>query len=81
MAGSVPTVEHRGGSVMVWAAISWYSILLVPLLPFIAELLQGNMYMDRLDNQVHPMTQTLFLNNDVVFQDANVLIHTAGTVQ
>jgi hypothetical protein len=31
--------ETRGGSVMVWAAISWYSILLVPLLlPFIAEL-------------------------------------------
>jgi hypothetical protein len=24
-------VKHRGGSVMVWAAISWYSILLVPL--------------------------------------------------
>jgi hypothetical protein len=26
-------------SVMIWAAISWYSILLVPLLPFMAELL------------------------------------------
>jgi hypothetical protein len=29
-------------SVMVLAAISWYSILLVPLLPFMAKLLQGN---------------------------------------
>jgi hypothetical protein len=37
-------------------------------------------YVDRLANQVHPMNQTLFPNNDAVLQD-NVLIHTAGTVQ
>jgi hypothetical protein len=37
----VPTVKHLGGSLVVWAAISWYSILLVLLLPFVAELLQG----------------------------------------
>jgi hypothetical protein len=30
----VPTVNQGGDSVMVWAAISWYSILLVPLLLF-----------------------------------------------
>jgi hypothetical protein len=29
-------------SVLVWTKISWYSILLVPLLPFMAELLQGS---------------------------------------
>jgi hypothetical protein len=40
----VPTVKHDGSSVMVWAEISWYIILLVPLLPFMAELLQGSMW-------------------------------------
>jgi hypothetical protein len=38
----VPTVKHRGASVMVCAAISWYSIRLVPVLPFVAELQQGS---------------------------------------
>jgi hypothetical protein len=38
----VKTVKYGGDSVMVWAAISWYSILFVPLLLFMAELLQGN---------------------------------------
>jgi hypothetical protein len=38
----VPTVKHGGGSMMLCAAMSWYSIPLVPLLPFMAELLQGN---------------------------------------
>jgi hypothetical protein len=38
-------------------------------------------YVDRLGNQMHHMIQTLFPNNDAVFQDDNVPIHTAGTVQ
>jgi hypothetical protein len=38
-------------------------------------------YVDRLGNQVHPMIQTLFPNNDTVLQDDNAPIHTAGTVQ
>jgi hypothetical protein len=66
----VPNVKHRGGSVMVWAAISWYSIMLVSVLPFMAKL----------GNQVHPMIQTLFLNSDAVFQDDNAPIHTAGII-
>jgi hypothetical protein len=35
----VPAMKHGGSSVTVWAAVSWYSILLVPLLLFMAELL------------------------------------------
>jgi hypothetical protein len=38
-------------------------------------------YLDRLGNQVHLMIQTLFPNNDAVFQDDNAPIHTAGSVQ
>jgi hypothetical protein len=34
-------------------------------------------YVDRLGNQVHLMNQTLFPNNDAVFQDDNTPIHTA----
>jgi hypothetical protein len=37
--------------------------------------------MDRLGNQVHPVIQILFPNNDEVFQDDSAPIHTAGTVQ
>jgi hypothetical protein len=37
--------------------------------------------MDRLGNEVHPMIQTLFPNNDEVFQKDSGPIHTAGTVQ
>jgi hypothetical protein len=32
---------HTGGCVMVCAALSWYGILLVPLLPFMTQFLQG----------------------------------------
>jgi hypothetical protein len=40
----VPVVKRGGGSVMVWAVVSWCSILLVSLLPFMAKLLQGSMW-------------------------------------
>jgi hypothetical protein len=71
-------VKHRGGSVMVWAAISWYSVLLVPLFPFRAELLHGSTWKGWV-NQEHPMIQVLFPNNDAVFHDDNSPIHKAAT--
>jgi hypothetical protein len=37
-------------------------------------------YVGRLSNQEHPMTQTSFTNIDSVFQDDDVLIHTAGAI-
>jgi hypothetical protein len=36
---------------------------------------------DSLSNQVHPIIQKLFPNNDAFFQDDNVPIHTDETVQ
>jgi hypothetical protein len=38
-------------------------------------------YVDSLDHQMHPMIQTLFPNNDEVFQGNSNPIHTAGTGQ
>jgi hypothetical protein len=38
-------------------------------------------HVGRLGDQVHPMIQTLFLNNNAVFQDDSGPIHTAGNVQ
>jgi hypothetical protein len=35
---------------------------------------------ERLGNQVHPMIQTLFPNNDAVLHDDRAPIHIAGTV-
>jgi hypothetical protein len=37
----VPTMTQGGGSVLVWAAISWYIILLLPLLPFMPNYCKG----------------------------------------
>jgi hypothetical protein len=38
-------------------------------------------HVDSLGNQVHPMIQTLFPNNDAVFQEHNAHMHRVGTVQ
>jgi hypothetical protein len=78
----VPAVKHELCFVMVWAAMSWYSVLLVPLLPFMAELLQGNMWTGWVIRCIHdPHVISEQRCKDSVFQDDSVHIHTAGTVQ
>jgi hypothetical protein len=74
----VPTAKHKEGSVLVWAAILWYSV--GPIITFHGRI-TAREYVDSLGNQVHPMIQTLFMNNGSVFQDDNAPVHTAGTVQ
>jgi hypothetical protein len=78
MPGSVPTVKHRGDSVMISAAISWYSV--GPTITLHGRIIT-RVYKDRLDNQEHPMIQMLFPNNVAVFRDDDAPIHTAITVQ
>jgi hypothetical protein len=73
----VPTVKHGGGSVMVWAAISLYSV--GPIITLHGKI-TAREYVDRLGNQLQPMIQT-FPNNDAVFQIDNTPIRTAETVQ
>jgi hypothetical protein len=45
------------------------------------ELLQGVTWTGLVMRCIHPMIQILFQKNDVVFQDYNAPIHTAGIVQ
>jgi hypothetical protein len=63
---------------MMFWTISWYS--LGPIINF-HDRITAREYADRLGNQVLPMIQILFLNNDADFHDGNAPIHTAGTVQ
>jgi hypothetical protein len=62
---------------MVWAAISWYS--LGPIITLHSRI-NAREYVDMLGNLVHPTMETLFPNKDTVFQDDNAPVHTAGTV-
>jgi hypothetical protein len=69
----VPTVKCGGGSVMIWATISWYSAGAVITLN---DQITASDYVDILGNQVHPVVQK-FPNNDAIFQDESLPIHTA----
>ena len=62
--GLLPTVEHGGGSEMVWAAISWnYFGLIVAL----RGRVDSKDYLNILGDHVHPMIQALFFDGDGIF--------------
>jgi hypothetical protein len=74
----VPTMKHGKGSVMVWAAILWYSD--GPIITLHGRI-TAREDVDRLGNHIPPMIQTLFLHNNAVFQDDSAPFHTTGTVR
>jgi hypothetical protein len=58
----IPVVEHGGRSVVVWAAISWYSA--GPLIALNSRITASDC-LDILGNQVHRVVRT-FTNTDAV---------------
>ena len=70
----VPTVIHGNGSVMIWAATSSYSAVRIITLN---GRITASDYMDILGNQMHPVVQMFYPNNDAIFQDDSSPIHTA----
>jgi len=63
---------------MIWAAISWYSAR--PIITLNGRITASD-YVDILGNQVFPVDQMLFPNNDVIFQDDGSPTHTARNIQ
>jgi hypothetical protein len=70
----VPTIIHGSVSVMIWAATSWYSA--IPVITLNGRITASD-YMDILGNQMHPLVQMLYPNNDAIFQDDSSPKHTA----
>jgi hypothetical protein len=54
----VPIAKYEGGSVMIWAAVSWYS---AGLRIALNGRITARDYTDTLGKQVHPTVQMLFL--------------------
>ena len=72
----VPTMKYGGRSVIIWASSSWYSAGHTITMN---GRITASDYVDILGN--HPMVQTLFPNNEAIFQYDNLPIHTARSVR
>jgi len=69
----VPIVKHGARSVMIWAAISWYSV--GPIISLIGRITASD-YVDIVGDQVlHPMVRRLFPKNVAFSQDDVSPIH------
>ncbi|XP_011137057.1 uncharacterized protein LOC105181771 [Harpegnathos saltator] len=69
----LPTVKHGGASVIIWAAISWYSAGPIIILN---GRITTNEYLNILNDEVLTMTSIL-LPNTAIFQDDNASIYRA----
>ena len=76
----VPSVKHGGGSVMIWAAISCCSP--GPIITLNGRITASDYVgVGILGNQVYPVVQMFFPNNDAIFRDDISPIYTARSVQ
>jgi hypothetical protein len=66
------SVKHGGGSLIIWAAVSFYSA--DPLIT-LHDRITVSECRDILSYRVHPVAQ-VFPDNDAKFQDDNSPIHT-----
>ena len=73
-----PTVQHGGGSEMIWSAISWN--LLGPIIALHGRI-KSKDHLHIFRDNVHLMVQVLFRDGDGIFQDDNAPIHTAHVVK
>jgi hypothetical protein len=73
----VLAVKQKGGSVIVLGRII---VVFCCLILTLHGRITAKEYVDKLDNQVHPMIQTIFFKNDAVFQDDTAPIHIAGAL-
>jgi hypothetical protein len=70
--------ECAGVSVIIWAAILWYSIGTIITLH---GRITTRDYVYNLGNQVYPMIQKSFSDNSALFQHDSTPVHRSGTVQ
>jgi hypothetical protein len=74
----VPTVKHGGGSGMIWAVTSRYSAGHTITLNGRNTVSD---YVDILGNQVHPVVQVFFPDNDAIFQEDDSPKHTVRRIE
>ena len=72
------TVKHGGGGIMVWSCINVQG---VGCLSKIDEKLNGERYIDVLENSLIPTTHMLTIPNGWIFQQDNATCHTSWLVK
>ena len=76
--GTIPSVKHGGGSIMLWGC---FSAVGTGRLVRIKRKMNGAKYREILDENLLQSTQDLRLGQRFTLQQENILMHTAKTMQ